>query len=1588
MIRQLGLPTLFFTLSAAEVSWDELIVILSKVLNNVIISNDEAKDLQRNEKLDLIRRDPVTTSRYFENRFREFFKDIILSGVALKGRRVTDYYYRVEFQHQGSPHIHGLLWISDAPKLEKNNSNFFCEVEKFIDEISSTSTVDYIESKSEETQIIDEDTTHLINTLQVHRHMENCMKGKNTCRYRFPMPPMPETRILKSLDDNVLLTEKTLHKINYKLISSKIEELSVPIAKGELNHMTFYDFLKSLNISYKDYINALRSSLKREEIFLKRQPNAIFVNAYNSLWVKLWRANHDIQYCLHPYACVTYLCAYISKSMRGISLLLKQANDEAKKGNKTLQQQVRHLANTLVNGTEISAQEAVYHCLSMTISRMSRVCTFINNGPPNERYQMLKSKKDLENLPNDSTDITFKGILEQYSARPNTPTLNKLCLAEFAASYTYHKSLSDRQLMNINNDEDENEESLINDTTDPKNYYRSLIFLYFPWNNEEKDIQVDLCQKIYERNKEIIDSNRELFDPQSLENQLLDAQLENENELKDETINYVNETIESQHEILAQRSPIYNIFDEDDVIKLDKSKSYMERISVPKVIGEEDYRKMMRSLNIQQRNYTMNIIYQFKTLNLPLYNILMGSAGVGKSHVLKCIYQSVLRLINSQPGTRQETIKVLVTAYTGKAAWNVDGVTLHGALGFPHIQSRGGSLNKLSADIANTMRIDERLKEIFQNNLPFGGISVLLIGDLHQAKPVAAYELTQVMRQKDDLKFVNCLNRLAKAQLDTCDLDILETRVNVIDGTKDEAVSIEDKPGNLLKHMATDIIVKSNKDDEKKILDKISTMTYQETYDGLFNGAVGVLRKIEHDRITKKINRIWIQFSGNSGSEMRRKHQQLIIKQNISKLWTPIDEVKKTFQIGGFLNISVSRTQFPIVCCEAMTIHKSQGSTFHKVLVNLTPGLPRELIYTAFSRVTSINGLYIEGDFSILKNLKPKVSDNQIFEEIVRLQSEAKLDLIIEPQTNFPKKDCLIAYLNVQSLRKNHLDLNCDQNIISSDVLVLVENRVKRKDLPNIGDLKVVSHIYSENSTTAEGGVAIYVKENIKASIIYETIDKHINPNWHYEITCVKIDNIAVVALYISSNVPIKILKELLSIIAKNTCDYEHLIICGDFNIECNSDNGRRLTEYTMKTFKWLSLIPKNVPTTKYGSHIDYIFTTNQNDKIHIYDFYGSDHIPFWIDVSNDSCIADLNSLSTLSSWNSIDKENDLNSELNSSSQRSLIADTLKDIKLDNIKKTKLVIPKLSQEQIDMHLTIKDSKVSLIKLSQTQIEEHSQSQVFINQNIWLSKATHTYLFENLELREKRILEGLEDNGWLNDTHITNGMYIARSLLSNSNALEFEPSYLFHHSYNYLKPRNYFSYFGQNMHHIINPGGHWIYIHVEYESDIITCNVYDSLNSLSTNNFIIRVVSAYIRKIVITPIIYYRIWKVTKQPNAKDCGLHTLINMAYNCSNINPSSRKILDSSDVLRNCLRQWYETGNPSLPNSEEIEETILLSKVVKSLHCTCAQTEDNNMIQCTNCGEKYHQKCLDVTITAISENLICNNCQNIDVDFIDISN
>lgn len=198
MIRQLGIPTFFITLSAAETKWLELIAILKKVVDGEDVTEEEAAQIPSADVYRLIHSDAPTCSRYFDRRFRHLKSTWKPPHGPFGNFAMKDYYYRIEFQNRGSPHVHMMAWLKDAPIYdpEKNNESDVCQ---FVDKIISCKKVGNTE---------DSVLASLVESRQTHRHSHTCWKkgirfGVKICRFGIPFFPMDQTRVVHPfLDDD------------------------------------------------------------------------------------------------------------------------------------------------------------------------------------------------------------------------------------------------------------------------------------------------------------------------------------------------------------------------------------------------------------------------------------------------------------------------------------------------------------------------------------------------------------------------------------------------------------------------------------------------------------------------------------------------------------------------------------------------------------------------------------------------------------------------------------------------------------------------------------------------------------------------------------------------------------------------------------------------------------------------------------------------------------------------------------------------------------------------------------------------------------------------------------------------------------------------------------------------------------------------------------------------------------------------------------------------------------------------------------------------------------------------------------------
>ncbi|XP_078343176.1 uncharacterized protein LOC144628926 [Oculina patagonica] len=647
MIRQLGNPTWFCSFSAAETRWTHLLKTLGRIVEKKEYTDDEIKQMTWKQKSDLIQKDPVTCSRNFDHMVQLFISDVLKCSAIPIGE-IADYFYTVEFQQRGSPHIHGLFWVKGAPQYEKDPNE---EIEKFVDKYITCQKPD---SSSEMEDLVN---------LQMHRHAKTCKKaGNKICRFNFPLPPMPRTMILTPLE-NSCIDEENQKKI--KENSEKIKEVLDSMKYGE--DITFQTFLSKLQLTEESYILAIRHTLKRDTLFLKRAPSEIRINSYNTYLLKAWQANMDIQYVLDPYACASYILSYITKGQRGMSRLLEKASEEAKSGDKDFRNRIRHIGNKFLNAVEISAQEAVYLVLQMPLRRSSRDFQFIGTSPPDERTFLVKKLDKLKELPDSSPDIESDNIIKRYQRRPKQ--LEKLCLADFVAWYNCvkdeHADSCNKPLVtglddflperDFDDNTDDDPDRSISATEleyepkeyklkgglklvkrkkakiirsvryhkdkDPENHYREQLMLYTPWRNESTDL-INGCKTYQERFQQV--KNEVLNNSHQYEchSEILDKAVEDLSNV--EHGNFDNVAPNAEHinkqdcAVKEKPSELFGCFDPgknkqhseydllDDIGIFPRSNDQDELVT--KRVSDDDYYALVRSLNEKQRQFFLSCL--------------------------------------------------------------------------------------------------------------------------------------------------------------------------------------------------------------------------------------------------------------------------------------------------------------------------------------------------------------------------------------------------------------------------------------------------------------------------------------------------------------------------------------------------------------------------------------------------------------------------------------------------------------------------------------------------------------------------------------------------------------------------------------------------------------------------------------------------------------------------------------------------------------------------------------------------------------------------------------------------------------------
>ncbi len=399
----------------------------------------------------------------------------------------------------------------------------------------------------------------------------------------------------------------------------------------------------------------------------------------------------------------------------------------------------------------------------------------------------------------------------------------------------------------------------------------------------------------------------------------------------------------------------------------------------------------------------------FKAMNETDDDIfLTGRAGTGKSTLLKYFRKNTKK-------------KHVVLAPTGVAALNVKGQTIHSFFGFhpaitparvrkadPDSLAIFKAIETIVIDEISMVRADlldcvdralrlnrERPKE------PFGGVQMIFIGDLYQLPPVVTrddahrfqteytspyffsadamrgtpikiIELQKVHRQKEQ-SFVDLLEKLRTGALDADDVEAWNQRHDPYFDPREES--------DVIHLTTTNKMAKQRNDYEMKCLEgkewKLQARTEGHLPDRRMPSEPTIILK-EGARVMFTMNdpaKRWV--NGSLGTVVRIKKIGLSKFPDVTVELEDGKEVEvkphkwELFEYGsdgGDIEeeITGSYTQYPIALAWAVTIHKGQGKTFKRVLVDVGWGaFAHGQMYVALSRCTTFKGLVLLKPFRV-----------------------------------------------------------------------------------------------------------------------------------------------------------------------------------------------------------------------------------------------------------------------------------------------------------------------------------------------------------------------------------------------------------------------------------------------------------------------------------------------------------------------------------------------------------------------------------------------------------------------------------------------
>ncbi|XP_051814032.1 uncharacterized protein LOC127536803 [Acanthochromis polyacanthus] len=924
----------------------------------------------------------------------------------------------------------------------------------------------------------------------------------------------------------------------------------------------------------------------------------------------------------------------------------------------------------------------------------------------------------LKDMAPESEEVWMLGVPEKYLFRPKTPEFQGMCLAEFASDYrvVYGEQAQGPSAIALLCDKGHIAKrtagkpavvryARFSETKAPEKHFRRLLKLYLPHRSDDElnDGGRTSYEEFYKSRrdvKDIVEHNRKRFEGRGggMDKALQNVQF---GPVLNAWNTFAPEVEAERQECLELREKIPEEQDEDAVPDFEDLNvgEPVPRIEAPR-LSPDFVRKMFQSLNETQacvfyavRQWCLRRVWGQDPE--PFHYFVSGGAGCGKSHVIKCIHEEATRILRQLPRFRDAADMsqptVLLTAFTGTAAFNIAGKTLHSVLKLPRsleppYQGLGNALDELRATLSSVeiLIIDEismvskklfayvnwRFQQLKGNRRPFGGISVLAVGDFYQlpplgrAKPLCVYEetefdlwrerftmvnLTEIMRQKDDRAFAELLNRLrVKRKQDplcAADRGLLMRAVSdgkdcppgtlhvfatnkQVDGHNAATVAsllkgdVKIAAEDYRKDVATGrkVPVPNIKGTKRDLPDtimaaegaRVMLIRNLNVEDGLVNGTFGTISTILPDRRDPKVvSFLGLKLDNTTAGQTLRK-----------KLLGPSDDlvyVERSEESIGRKG-GVVRRQFPVKLAFACTAHKVQGMTVTSAVVSLKRMFQPGMAYVALSRTTSLQGLTIT-DFDETKIYADPAITTAL--EDMRSASFQSVTPLLHRfnRTERPDAEVTIVHHNTQGLPSHMVDLKLHHELRLADVLCLTETHLSGSSVSSSFDLEGYTVFHRSRqacyttcrdmASKAGGGVAVYCRSALMAeapSCMGRVTD--------LECLVVKVEvpvKVLIATVYRPPDFGLqKFLPNLNALLdTLELLDHHPIVVCGDFNEDLLS-RGKKSIRDALLSRGYNQLITES--TTDKNTVIDHIYISQPEKCVQsgVLQTYYSYHSPVY----------------------------------------------------------------------------------------------------------------------------------------------------------------------------------------------------------------------------------------------------------------------------------------------------------------------------------------------------------------------------------------